>query len=501
MKRVIWHIILISICFSSTQAEIAPYFVSPHYSDILQYFSIASDDSFVFPMLQPYSSDDVHDLVQTTNEQSEQVFRLNWNEHLARELSNYYEPMTTDENNRLYLQARGRYDVHYEFGNLTHRYRLDAYGAIQMPHAVLVHQTAADRNYYYDDEYHGKKTEKLQGRVENAYLLAGTRNISFFAGRLYRNWGLMDEAGTLLSNNPYSYDQIGLSLRRRSFHYQFITAKLNDVMAVDDYDNIVYNEDANRYLTAQRVDYSFSNRLKLAISQSVVYGGVDKNPELAFLNPAGLFYLTQVNSLFAGNILYGFDVWWKPRKKLLWFNQILLDDLIVNNVPGQDDRKNRPDRLAWVSKACYADLIPGTLLNLGYRRVSNWTYQSYRNWENYTYFRKSLGYPANSHEKVSVGIDYLARPPYILKISYSYTRQGESDLEQTFGGTKESFPKGVVENGHEFMFNIRTVPVNAFYWDLGVSYESLNNFDHVIDQQKSGWTIILSLGCEWGKRF
>ena len=136
--------------------------------------------------------------------------------------------------------------------------------------------------------------------------------------------------------------------------------------------------------------------------------------------------------------LWAFEFYWKPSISITIFNQLLIDDIIVNNEPGQNDRDRHPDRLGIVSKIILTDyFLPGSQFSIMYNRVSNWTYMSYRTWENYVYHGKSMGYPENSMEAIRVDFDYFGKPPFVFQLQTGYKRHGEQDINNVFGDTKD----------------------------------------------------------------
>ena len=105
---------------------------------------------------------------------------------------------------------------------------------------------------------------------------------------------------------------------------------------------------------------------------------------------------------------WSLDIFFKPTPKLTLFGQFMIDDIIVNNEPGQNDRTNLPDRFAMNISIRSGDFFLGLNTNISYIRVWNRTYQSILTWENYHYRGLGLGYPCASCEEIKgVGLNNI----------------------------------------------------------------------------------------------
>ena len=177
-----------------------------------------------------------------------------------------------------------------------------------------------------------------------------------------------------------------------------------------------------------------------------------------------------MNGLWCG------DVFWKPSPRITLYAQYLIDDIIVNNEPGQDDRATHPDRMGVIAKIVLADVLaPGSQLGLTYTRIGNWTYMSYRNYENYISNGMGMGYPANSIEQAGADFTWLGWKAWVVQLRAAYARQGSQDMTAPFGDTRDVFPRGLVSYWTRGEVALAYVP--SIYWDarLFAAYDHLDS--------------------------
>jgi hypothetical protein len=162
-------------------------------------------------------------------------------------------------------------------------------------------------------------------------------------------------------------------------------------------------------------------------------------------NPMNFYYPLQRNDKIAISGLWSLDLFYKPLDQLSLYGQFLLDDVVVNNDPGEDDRARFPDRLGMMLSARSGDfLFDGSNLDFTYVRIWNRTYQSKVTYENYHYRQLGLGYPAASCEEFKFKIGIWNFFPFYFENEMIVGRYGNAMLTDVFPLVKESFPIGPV---------------------------------------------------------
>jgi hypothetical protein len=377
-----------------------------------------------------------------------------------------------------------------------HSHLLTASARADVEHVSFVHRTVINSEYRDDERYFGDLSQKWFARINDAYARAQVKGFRAFFGRTDRNWGIPGSPSLILSNNPYSYDHLLLSYDAgRRLRISMMVSRLEDLQGVDFEseapDSLVA---ARKFFTAHRFDFSVSPRLQFALTEVAIFGGPYRSFEFGYLNPLNFFYLVQRNNQQQVSGLWAVDLFWAPTLRTQLFLQFLVDDFIVNNVPGQDDRARYPDRLGIKIRYSEADnFLDGLQSYVQYTRIGNRTYQSFRTWENYHYHGKGLGYPSAGIEKFEAGANFFGFYPGIWNMGLEYQRRGQVSLTDVFTGQKEDFPAGVVERALKLHLGARYLVGRNFTFSGRIEYQRLVNYQHVTGLKASELRMVLGL--------
>ena len=375
-----------------------------------------------------------------------------WRSVAGRYFQHYWQRYYLgDVSAQLQLQDRLRYQKKV----LLNRYLLAGGIHLVFPHITFANRTMVDQDYKYDPKYAGDLSESdhwLYGRVNDAYMNLHYGSFELFLGRMHRNWGLPGANGLLLSVHPYTYDHILFTYQNRYLRFSLIFSRLEDMEGwtipyEDKPDSLVYYSEVRKFLVGHRFDIRFSNYFQIALTEMAVYGGPGRDIELAFLNPMTFYYGVQRNDQKLMSGLWALDIFYKPSPKFTLFSQFLIDDIIVNNDPGVNDRARYPDRLGILFNWRSGDwLIKELSTSITYVRIWNRTYQSRNNWENYHYRGLGIGYPCASCEEVKLKISYWGGFPFYFEDEVIWGRYGDVELTDLFPLHKEPFPVPPVTN-------------------------------------------------------
>lgn len=368
----------------------------------------------------------------------------------------------------------------YSFKNLGIYYRFDLDEAFR-----------DDKNYFGGT---GKFEKPISSRTGIAYLQWDSRFITLFIGRMSQNYGIINEPGLLLSSNPFSYDQIGIQITNRLLKFSSFITRLEDIYGYDIRDSVATPYWNKRYMSVHRLEFSFSQKLNIAISESVIFGGKSQTFVFPYLNPVNIFYISKLSDRKNfeegdANVLASLELFYKPSKSISFFTQFLLDDMDFT----KELRRQFPDRIGFSSKLVYSDPFLGSQVYVRYSRISNWTYNSFYNWGNYTFYGKSLGYPKNGDENFSIGLDVLRFSPFILRLLVKREREREQDLKSPFIAEKTSFPIGIPQKSSSLRVESIWFPRTWLNASMEVESIRYNNYRHISNKTEYFLNIYFSI--------
>lgn len=366
-------------------------------------------------------------------------------------------------------------------------------------HLSLANQVTVDKNYKNDRYFAGDLSESehwLYGRINEAYMNLNFSNFDFFIGRTKRNWGPIGEKSLILSNNPYSYDHLLFNYMTNSLKFSLIYAQLENL---DGYSKeksdaqVEFVKDARKYMVGHRLDWRLKNNLQIAITEMATYGGAGRDFELSFMNPTNFYYPIQRNDRKQMDGFWALDIFYKPAPRLSVYTQFLIDDIIVNNEPGQNDRAQYPDRFATMISIRNGDtILPGLNIDLTYVRVWNRTYQSKYTYENYHYRGLGLGYPCAGCEEIKLKMAYWGFFPFFFQNESIYGRYGNVKLTDLFPLNKEDFPLAPVN--YNFINEFKLLYFHSTRLRIFVSFIYRDNPLHYSNRLGEKNHFILSLG-------
>lgn len=365
---------------------------------------------------------------------------------------------------------------------------------------ILGNRTEINKIYKYDPFYPGDLSvseDWLYGRVNDAYMDITINKFNFFIGRMDKNWGMINTPGLILSNNPYTYDHINFNYKNDYFRFSLFFARLED----DDTGRIFHGRDSTyidyenikSYISGHRLDINFNNKFQIALTEMAIYGGENRPFELSYANPMTFYYGVQRNQRKEMSGLWSLDLFYKIHKNISLYSQFLIDDIIINNNPGIDDRGRYPDRFAMILSFRTGDLLlSGLNTDLSYVRVWNDTYQSRKTWESYQYEGLGLGYPEVACEEVIFKTEYWKLFPFFISNEFKIGRYGDANITDIFLLKIRKFPVKPVTNNFLNTFKIKYYQSKKINYQIEIHYiKDPNHYDNRLNIQDN---FILTLG-------
>ena len=171
-------------------------------------------------------------------------------------------------------------------------YNVNPYVGVTFGHNIYLKQSFIVNNGLSENEnYLGREYKENTGYQEQMYLSYANKNFSIKYGRDYIKWGYGKGGNLLVSDNSRPFDMLNFKARTNNLSFNTMISQLDKV------------ENANRYLTASRLEISTPWKCVLGIGHAGLYGGVNRQFDFALSNPVSLSYAIEHNDNKALNTL------------------------------------------------------------------------------------------------------------------------------------------------------------------------------------------------------
>lgn len=475
----------------------------------------------LYAMNRPYTRGDVaFALIRIENRLKERKLSLSSSDLklFAKLKKEFQEEMKelegkTSENDIVRLGARVQSDMNKQGKNKA-KYKGIYRTKISVPLGshVEVYNGINFNQYLVDDTtYVGKKWRGIVGYTEQAYAAASLGRFRFKFGRDFLRWGAGQSGTLLFSDVSRPMDQFTASAQLGPFQYTFLASALDDITLDSKLADSLGTSSAKRYISAHRFDANLMHgRLQLAVTEAVLYGGVNRQLDWVYFNPFIFYHGAQLNKSGSENTFGTVDLSFFPVKKWELYGSLLIDDIQLEKT-GPGDLE--PNEIGWLFGSRFGDPfgVSGLTLSGEYVRVTNRTYKTPNPWETFIFRNKPLGYPlGDDFDYWQAGVSKWFGGNLWLKFKYSQTRKGEGSIfipwdapwfaytvEQ---GYSEPFPTGIVEKRKQISFLVWYYP--SVHWGVEGEFCSIKyrNKSHMLGQAqgKTTWRIGLWINGDLG---
>jgi len=444
LKRLLLFVIVLQLSLPTTYAVSRYLTIDRQLYRHYEYQFIMTDSLSIFIMNQPY-----------TEAQLSQYA----NDHSSKKIASY-RASRIDSEDGISILVKPGWQINSD-PELISNPSTTIDGYFKIGDMIGVNRLYASKQIALDPDFHGDKSKSFSAYMQDAYVrYSASPKLSFFGGRTARNYGIPNEYGLFLSDNPYPYDHFGFSAASDKFQFSWYFGRLNNMQGIDAQGVTIpmgETQTVQRYMAFQRLDWKINKRLQLGLSEATLYGGPNQVPVAAYVNPLNFYYLSQRNQRVQMNGSWQVNLFYYVPQKWACYLDFYIDDFIINNEPGVIARDIHPDRLAIMSKISVPDLwMEQTLSSLRYVRVWNETYVTWRSFENWVYFNKGLGFPERSYEGLKLESSYLGSEWWQVTLSVEGWRKGDRSLFTIVIDSSDAFfPAGHVTKGLSTIGNIQ----------------------------------------------
>lgn len=355
-----------------------------------------------------------------------------------------------------------------------------------------------DENLAKDPNYEGKVWRGFAGDAAQAYLAFNVPYLKILLGRERIAWGQKVSGELILSEHAFPLDMVkiqgGWGILQASAFFAFLSSlKTQDSSGEDSY--------IKRYLSGHRISMNFFSFAQLGLSETVVYGGRDRQVEAYYLNPLLWYHGSQLNEKRDDNTFFAFDFNLRPKRDVIFYGEFLIDDFQIEE---KEQGDQEPNELGYWGGISILDIfgIKGSQLNMEYMRINNWTYNQKEEYNRYLNRKKPLGNPLGPDtDNLNVSLSAWLRRGLKSKITFQKRRCGEGRVDSRWsepwmlaeGEYKEGFPSGVVEKMNNLGIALQYNYTNLFRCELSWDYFDFVNYQNMPDRKEDFNQISLNL--------
>ncbi len=355
-----------------------------------------------------------------------------------------------------------------------------------------------DENLAKDPNYEGKVWRGFAGDAAQAYLAFNLPCFKVLLGRERIAWGQKSTQELILSERAFPLDMVkiegGWGMFQGTAFFAFLSP-LTIQNSSGDFSHI------NRYLSGHRINLNLFSKAQLGLSETIVYGGKNRQVEAYYLNPLLWYHGAQLNEGRDDNTFFAFDFNLRPQKNVIFYGEFLIDDLQIEK-KSQEDKE--PNELGYSGGFSILDIFgfEGTELNMEYMRINNWTYNQKEERNRYLNRKRLLGNPLGPDtDNFSASLSTWLRRGLKSKITYQRRRCGEGRVDSPWsepwvlaqGEYKEKFPSGVVEKMNNLGITLQYNYTNLFCCELSWNYFDFVNYQNIQDGKEDFNQVNLNL--------
>jgi hypothetical protein len=301
-----------------------------------------------------------------------------------------------------------------------------------------------------------------------------------------QNWGSDYVDNLALSAHSAAYDYGLLELHYKRVKARYFHGFLETIWNDGDY---------NRYITGRGLEYSNGTNFVISASEVVIYSGLDRPLDVAYLNPLLLHLDVELNNRTnragteydGANAIWQLSVDWLALRKLRVSGSLVIDEFQFDEA---DLEQGRPHSLAYQLRVAYSTVIYKTAVTYfaKYTRVDTYTFRHSDGYNNFVSRGLPLGSELGSDtDRWIIGFRSIFPFRVISEIQFGVTRSGEGNiLDDNYSAyeqfTSVPFPSGVVDNTRFVDWCVSYRPKRTLEFELTFRYadSSLDNNQNYI---------------------
>ena len=307
-------------------------------------------------------------------------------------------------------------------------------------------------------------------------------------GRGRQNWSAGEGIDLMLSENSpaYDYGLFGLNFKNingRFFHGYLETDSLT-----------------NRYITGRGVEWTNHKNIILSLSEVVIYSGVNRPIDFAYLNPLSTHLEIELNDrqnkigTDSGNGAWQFSMDLMANERIRLSGNFLIDEYVLDDIQLDSGKVNG---IGWSTRASLANKKIEKYIYLiygSYSYVGTHTFRHEEGYNNFVQRSKPLGWQLGSDgQEIKIGLKYFNKNDLICNLEIIRNETGSNSIinnpYKPYDNYKgRPFPSGTV------IRSLSLIGGFQWWWKPNISVSSDAQLKKINDND---FTIDLSIGIDF----
>lgn len=313
-----------------------------------------------------------------------------------------------------------RRDLLREAGDEGAKPYLELGAAARFGPVIAVTRPAIEPRLAKDPDWDGRRELDVTGRMADAYISAQWKWVQLLYGQVDRNWGPVGVAGIPLSNYGYGRPELSLALGTDRLRLTAIASGLQSMTDSTDGSLI------RRYFFAHRLDARVSSKLRLALWETGVVAGKDRDFDGRFRNPVALLLLANQYGLGdrENNLMIGMDAAWRISRRVNLAAQLAIDDLQYKN---RGSATRYPDRYAFTLDLS-GPLGGSSSWRAFYTQASSLAFRTFQQGQNFTDNGVGIGRNDDDYDQGSLFVSVPLGNSWLVTPEATILRQGSGRI-------------------------------------------------------------------------
>lgn len=337
--------------------------------------------------------------------------------------------------------------THYQVYNDNLHYLVSPYYHLKLNNKITFDvrvniENIKDDLIYPERTYWSDEFRDHRGGFEIAKITYEDKNLYIKFGRDYFMPGIYLYENLLFSKYNYPYDQFKAGFKNKYFELSSYYLNLNSLSD----GKMLYQRHLNGHRLSINLNWGY-----IAFNDIMLYGGQNRQIELALFNPLLLCYPYQKNKKhFESNSLMSLELYLNYND-YFFFSEFLLDDYQADNADSSDLEPTE-----WGMNVTFGiqNIINDLDWKINYTSAANRTFNAPdKDYEKYIYKNYPIGhFLGNNFWEIKTTLTYAYKNNLITDFSFFYNESGDEALYAPFNkdymnysveeGYTESFPFG-----------------------------------------------------------